>query len=292
MRWKRLDEWDSGTVKRILNRHPYGFIGYNITGERGTGKSTYAYKVMAKIYQLTMELNEYDAYFEALNYMIFSPKDLIRLVQYNMKHNVISPVICLDDATVHFNSYQFFIDIYEVTLLKGMFDTIRTAVTGLLMTCPNRKQLLKFLRDYDDYKIVIKRAPGGNGGISSWSRYARCYQFLYYPDEQKKKVLVPFQDLYSTYVPGKIDDPTSPFGAYMEKRNHYLAEISDKMAERMQIREKRKKYVQMENVLKEERIAKKYDEFTKNQAVENLLDGKGVDKTLLPKELLSHKDYL
>jgi len=239
MKWKKLNDWNSGTAHRIVLRHPDGFIGYQIQGERGMGKSMYAYKVMAKVYQTLYELDEYDAYFKALDYMIFSPSDLINLIEHNIAADKITPVICLDDATVHFNSYKFFVDLHEVILLKGMFDTIRTAITGLLMTCPNRKQLLSFLRAYDDYKIEIKKAPGANANNGQYNRYARCYHFMYYPDERKYKVVVPFQDKYSVYVPGNKDDISSPYGAYMVKRKKYLALINNKMKEIMKEKEKR-----------------------------------------------------
>lgn len=232
---KLLKDWNSGTSHRIIRRHPNGFIGYQIQGERGRGKSMYAYKVMAKVYQDLYELDEYDAYKMALKNMIFSPKDLIDLIEHNIDADEITPVICLDDATVHFNSYKFFVDLHEVILLKGLFDTIRTAVTGLLMTCPNRKQLLSFLRAYDDYKIEIKTAPGGD----SYDRLARCYHFMWYPDERKYKVVVPFQDKYSVYVPGSKNDHDTPYGAYMEKRKTYLSQINSKMKRIMEEKEKR-----------------------------------------------------
>jgi hypothetical protein len=241
MRWKKLSDWNSGTAHRIQRRHPNGFIGYQIQGERGMGKSMYALKVMAKVYQILYELDEYEAYFKALEYMIFSPSDLINLIEHNIESDTITPVICLDDATVHFNSYKFFVDLHEVILLKGMFDTIRTAVTGLLMTCPNRKQLLSFLRAYDDYKIEIKKAPGADEQNGQHDRYARCYHFMWYPDERKYKVVVPFQDKYSVYVPGKHDDPNTPYGAYMAKRKKYLALINSKMKDIMREKEKRTK---------------------------------------------------
>ncbi|RLF56052.1 MAG: hypothetical protein DRN27_09945 [Thermoplasmata archaeon] len=235
MNRKKLNDWNSGTAHRILRRYPDGFIGYQIQGERGKGKSMYAYKVMAKVYMAIYNLDEYEAYDMALKYMIFSPNDLINLIEYNIKHDVITPVICLDDATVHFNSYKFFVDLYEVVLLKGLFDTIRTAITSVLITCPNRKQLLSFLRAYDDYKIEIKSAPGGD----NYDRYARCYQFNWYPDERKYKVIVPFQDKYSCYVPGSKNDLTSPYGAYMAKRKKYLSLINEKMKKIMIEKEKR-----------------------------------------------------
>jgi len=164
------------------------------------------------------DLDELDAYEMALKHFIFSPKELINIIKNNIHKDYVTPVICIDDATVHFNSYKFFTDLYEVILLKGMFDTIRTAVTGLLITCPSRKHLLSFMRNYNDYKIEIKYAPGGG-----FERFARCYQFNWYPDERKYKIIIPYQDKYSCYVPDE------PYNNYMVKRKHYLEEINDKM---------------------------------------------------------------
>jgi len=231
MNRKKLDDWNSGTVSRILHRHPNGFVGFTVVGERGSGKSMYAYKVMARVYQLLEGLDEKEAYRRSLDCMIFKPGDLISLIKRNIDEDRITPVICLDDATVHFNSYKFFTDLYEVILLKGMFDTIRTVISSLLITCPNRKHLLSFMRNYNDYKVDIKMAPGGE----NYDRYARCYQFNWYPDERKFKVVVPFQDKYSCYVPNWAFDP------YMEKRKRYLKDINDNITLLMQKKQKKQK---------------------------------------------------
>jgi len=238
--YKRITDWNSGSVNKILRGFPNGFTGFVVQGERGLGKSMYAYKVMAKTYlqlgwyrsmktgeKIPVE-NELDAYKAALEYMIFSPDDLINLVEYNIEKHYITPVLCLDDATVHFNSYMFFIDLHTVILLKGLFDTIRTVLSGLIMTCPKRRNLLSFLRDYDDYKLEIKKAPSN----VKTDRYARCYQFNWYPDDKKYKVTVPFQDKYSCWVPDKSVYPDwSPYDKYMEKREMYLKLINDKLKE-------------------------------------------------------------
>jgi hypothetical protein len=236
-RYKKIYDWHSGTVDTILRRHPNGFAGYVVQGERGMGKSMYAYKVMAKTYlQLgkyrsfeTGEIipveNELDAYKASLEYMIFSPDDLINLIEYNIQNDYITPVLCLDDATVHFNSYMFFVDLHTVILLKGLFDTIRTVLSGLLMTCPKRRNLLSFLRDYDDYKIEIKKAQTGYN-----DRLARCYQFNWYPDDRKYRVQIPFQDKYSCWVPDtRIYPEWGPYEEYMKKRKSYLEVINDKL---------------------------------------------------------------
>ena len=217
MNYKKLQDWNSGTVEAILRRYPNRFFGANIQGERGMGKSMYAYKVMAKVYMVLDGLDECGSYEKALQHFIFEPKELISLIQHNIKENFVTPVICLDDATVHFNSYKFFTDLYEVILLKGMFDTIRTAVSGLLMTCPNRRTLLKFLREYDDYKIQILASNGAD------ERYARCYQFNYFPDEHKYRIRIPYQDQYSVFVPDEYYHP------YIVKRKKYLEAINNKL---------------------------------------------------------------
>lgn len=247
--YKHLEKWNSGTVDTIVRRHPNGFAGYVIQGERGLGKSMYAYKVMAKTYLKLGEYrsirtgetipveNELDAYKASLEYMIFSPKELINLIDYNTQNRHMTPVLCLDDATVHFNSYKFFVDLYEVILLKGMFDTIRTVLTGLLMTCPKRRNLLSFLRDYDDYKVDIKKAPGNH-----MDRYARCYQFNWYPDDKKYKVIVPYQDKYSCFVPDKRVYPDwSPYDKYMEKREEYAIIVNETLKKIMKEKTKRTK---------------------------------------------------
>lgn len=236
-KYKQISDWHSGTVDTIMRRHPDGFAGYVIQGERGQGKSMYAYKVMAKTYlnlgqyrslktgEILPVETEQDAYKAALEHMIFSPDDLINLIEYNIANDYITPVLCLDDATVHFNSYMFFVDIHTVILLKGLFDTIRTVLTGLLMTCPKRRNLLSFLRDYDDYKIEIKRAQTGHN-----DRLARCYQFNWYPDDRKYRVIIPFQDKYSCWVPdSRIYPDWSPYDEYMKKRKAYLETIKDKL---------------------------------------------------------------
>lgn len=242
MNYKHLEDWNSGTVKKILYRHPNGFVGFTIQGERGQGKSMYAYKVTAKIYQILDELDEFDAYKKALKHFIFEPRELVNLIKHNIKNDYITPVICLDDATVHFNSYKFFVDLYEVILLKGMFDTIRTALTGLLITCPNRKHLLSFMRNYNDYKIEIKQDDGKRE-----SRLARCYQFNWMPDERRYKVIVPFQDKYSYYVPGNQNDIDTPYGAYYAKRKRYLEAINKELEQKIKEQDAKKAARKLKN---------------------------------------------
>jgi len=210
-----------------MKRHPLSFLGATITGERGAGKSMYAYKVMAKVYYELEGISEEEAYDKSLKHMIFNMEDLALLIDHNVRHDLNTPVICLDDATVHFCSYKFFTERTKVVHIHSVFDTIRSAVTGLLLTCPTRKLLLSFLRQYDsDYKIKVMLRDNG------YQRYARCYRWNYLPDEKKFHIYIPFQDNFSCYVADKYFEP------YMVKRKEALELANKDMMKALGIKRK------------------------------------------------------
>jgi len=209
MNYKKLKDWNSGFVEAILRRHPKtkkdqnGFMGGTISGGRGTGKSTYAYKVLAKTYY---ELNGYtkvdeeeDAYKEALKYFIFEPEVFLKLALKNKVRREVTPAICLDDASMHFGRYLYLTKPRLCAAIQAETATIRTAVTGLLITVPSRFHLVKFLREYDDFKGVVRMINGAGGG--NWHRKIRFYKWNYYPDEKKYRIQIPFQDIYSCFIP-------------------------------------------------------------------------------------------
>src|SRR4030043_2168067 len=101
-------------AKRIIDRYPNGFIGAIIEGERGYGKSAYAIKAMAEVFYRLYNMEEEAAWEEAIKHMLFSMDDAIKFVNDNIQSGKVSPVWCLDDATVHFCSYKFFTNLYEV----------------------------------------------------------------------------------------------------------------------------------------------------------------------------------
>lgn len=211
MNYKHLCEWNSGFHDWTIRRHPHdnrkqnGFMGGFIFGERGQGKSTYALKVMAKIYQTLENLSEEEAYLKAINMMIYEPEEFSRILILNKINHVVLPVMCLDDASMHFNNMLHITNPRAYASLMGKTATIRTVVTGLLITAPTRKHVVKFLRDYDDYKGEAFIDVGGESyDDQNWNRKIRFYKWNYYPDEVKYRIKIPFQDKYSCYVPDKI----------------------------------------------------------------------------------------
>ena len=227
MKFNEISNWNLQFSKRIIRANQHnGFISAVIEAERGYGKSMYALKNMAYAYHILLECDENEAYKHALDSMIFSPKELIDRVKTNSAKDRVSIVWCIDDATVHFSSYLHFLNLYEAALLNGMFDTIRTSVSSLILTCPNKKRLLSSLKNYDDHTIQITKDRG-------YERFARGIKWFTIPDGTRRYRKV-FEDEFSCYVPNWI------YKLYIVKRKKYLVEISEKL-EALQAKMERKR---------------------------------------------------
>jgi len=216
-----MEKWRLILGNYILNRCKHnGFLSAITKAERGYGKSMYNLKIMAYVYYHLYKVNESDAWDYALNSLVFTPDQLLDKLQFNIENDKISPVICIDDASVHFSSMLYFVNLYETTLLNAMFDTIRTATHSLLINCPNKKRLLSSLRNYDDYEITLYKEPSSDG----YNRKAVCIKWFSLPSGHKKFRKM-YEDHFSCYVPNHI------YNQYMEMRKKYLKDVSNRLEE-------------------------------------------------------------
>ena len=238
MNYKHLKDWNNGFCNWVLRRHPgdgrkqNGFMGGFLFGERGLGKSTFCYKTMAKCYYHHRGYNtvddEEEAYKEALEYMLFEPRDFRNLIIENKILRKVTLIICLDDASMHFGKMLHVTDPKLYAALLGETATVRTAVTGFMINAPKRNHVAKFLREYDDYKGEASIDKGAETDTrENWNRKIRFYRWHYYPDETKYTIEIPFQNKYSCYIP-------EPFYSwYVDKKNYYEIkhelEIADKI---------------------------------------------------------------
>ena len=153
-----MEDWDLRLSKYIVNRVKHnGFLSAITKAERGYGKSMYNLKIMAYVYYTLDACSEEEAWDKALRNMLFTPDQLLDKIKDNMENETLTPVLCIDDAAVHFSSYLYFINLYEASLLNATFDTIRTSANAILINCPDKRRLLSGLRHYDDYEITIYR---------------------------------------------------------------------------------------------------------------------------------------
>jgi len=221
-KFKEIKDFDLRLAKFIMRNHPHGFVGAIIEGERGYGKSMYALKLMAQIYYHYDGLSEEEAWQKSLDNMLFTMEDFTSRIDWNINNDYITPVWCLDDATVHFGSLRFFTALYEVMQVYSLVATIRTACTGLLITCPRRSLLLKGLREYDDFTVQIAKDREPK------DRIARGIKWFTIPDGRRRYRKM-YEDHYSCMVPNWI------YNKYEVKRKKYLKDVNTEM---MQIIEK------------------------------------------------------
>ena len=247
--YRNIDDYKLTLAYRITSKHPTGFIGAIIEGERGYGKSSYALKVMAQVYQNLLGIKDEEAWNMSIDNMIFSMNDMTQRITSNIDKDEVTPCWCLDDATVHFSSYKFFTNLYEVILIHGLFDTIRTACTGLLMTCPKRDLLLAALRNYDDYKIEIIMDRG-------WERQARGYKIKTTPVGQRR-IYKNFEDNYSCYLPDWV------YQKYMDKRKFYLKQTNAELQNLLSHKDDLKKVRGIQEKLQKVTLQKKFDKLQK-----------------------------
>lgn len=213
-----MDNWDLKLGNRILwavNHN--GFLSAITKAERGYGKSMYNLKTMAYVHYKILSCSVEEAWDKALDSIIFTPDQFIGLIERNIRNDYLSPVICIDDATVHFSSYLYFINLYETSLLNAAFDTIRTAANAVLINCPSKHHLLSGLRNYDDYEITIYKEAGNH-----YNRKAVGIKWYSLPDGHRK-FKKEFEDHFSCFVPDDI------YNRYLIMRKNYLKEISDEL---------------------------------------------------------------
>jgi hypothetical protein len=220
---------------KILREHPNGFCGCIVEGQRAIGKTAYCLRVAKQVYQaLEPELTEEKAYMKALDFCLFDIDDVLRVLKQTRKNRVVIPCIIWDDAGAFASSLLWFINLEAVTQLKSVMDTIRTAVTGFIINCPDRGSLLRNLRNYDDYIVEIVKDQGGHGKndisketgqpYKNYQRTARGYTSFKLPSG-KRIIHKNFEDSFSCYIPIGI------YNAYMEKRHLYLDKAVDIMEE-------------------------------------------------------------
>jgi len=207
------------TPYKIFQKRPHGFQGFICYGERGSGKTSYAVKSMVNYYENVDGMDEEEAYERALENTLFRIEDVIDEVENHIGDP--KPILCWDDAGTFASSHRWFSHRKQVQILKGLSDTIRTSVTGLILTTPTPKGLLKFLRDYDNFYVKITKRSG------DYRRLAKGYSQKTLPSG-KTMVKKRFEDEYSCYLPKWV------FEKYNRKRQKYVRELNEKLRERIE----------------------------------------------------------
>lgn len=231
-RYKRLKDWNSGLIRLTIDRHPTpenkttGHISRVVTGDPGIGKSTYSYKILAKVHYefngYTKVDEEEESYKFALENMIYRPQQLFDKVK--IQRDIDTPALawCIDDASVHMGRQLFDQDRDGYRQLQGVVPTLREDVTLLMVTTISVGLLAKPWREFIRKKVHIQSM----GALNDYKRVAKHYEKWFFPDDIRFRINIPFQDRFSCLVP-------EPFYSWYHKKkmdalNEYLETIRTK----------------------------------------------------------------
>ena len=230
--------------------HNHRYIGALISGPFGKGKSCSALHMAYEIlHYLHPEKSEKEIWYMVLDCLVFGMDEVIeatkvlRTVDWNKltpqevltkKDELRKPVMIWDDAGKHGSKYKHFLDMDSVFELQSNFDSIRDIVSCLIITVPERDELLKFLRNYrGNYQVEVSIPR--DGGI-----YHRVLDFWRYEmDYRGRRQLVRKWNTkpFSIYVPKEI------YGEYERKKTTASIENYIRYEEKKQLHELKKQYM-------------------------------------------------
>ena len=204
-------------ILRVNQPKSYDYLGAITTGSRGSGKTVYNLKTMVQVFQALYDMTEDEAWEQALDNIIWTMSDLIKLMKSTTYKNRY-PVLCYDDAGTSATSLLWSSFIKDFGYLKIALDQIRSTTGCLLINCPSLDSVSKFIRGYDDYLVTIRKHK-------EWQRIATGYQ-RYRKPYGRRYIRRLWQDNFSAYCKPKY------FHRYMqmreEKKEHIIKLIEQK----------------------------------------------------------------
>lgn len=206
-------------TKNMINTAEYDLYSAFIWGRRGIGKTSYAVKATRSYYEHTKGVDSDTAYQMALDDILFSMDEMLKVLKSHGWRNK-REVIIMDDVGVHFSGYHHSSFVKEFGQLKSLLDGVRTSTKILLMTAPNVESVAKFIQKYDNTRIRITNH-------SQWNRVASGFVSYHIPSG-KRYMKRKFTDSFSARLPNWV------FEQYNDKRELHKSEL-------IQILERKKK---------------------------------------------------
>lgn len=236
--YKLLKQWNPSLIPLIIERHPTddnlvsGFIQRIITGDPGYGKSTFCYKIMARlcwsINGYTKVDNEEECYKFALENLIYRPDDLFSRVMQQREKSEPAWIWTLDDCSIHMGRQLFDQDRPTYRKLQGIVPTLREDVTCLLITTPTTSLLAKPFREFFRRKIECTLMEGG---MRHYVRLGKHYEKRYYPDDIRFRIHNPFNDKFSCLVPEPF------YHWYLDKKRKALKDYAESIVKKPAVEE-------------------------------------------------------
>ncbi|AGG36555.1 DnaA-like protein [Sulfolobales Mexican fusellovirus 1] len=194
-------------TQKILNAYrEEGFVGVEVFGPQGAGKTTYALKVAKQVYKHLGYKNSWEV---ALNHLYFDVKDsLVVLTEAYFTQKRI-PVIIYDDAGVWLEKYSW--QKSDLRLFARLYKLIRTLTAGVIFTTPSEGDLMKNVREKAWYKVKVVK-NGHSRGVQRSKAKIFAFKLEVVNRQFKEVVVEKAEDEYLVKLPDHI------YKVYLEKR--------------------------------------------------------------------------
>jgi len=209
--YKHLKEWKTGLLKEVINAYQpdkekkRGNVSKAVTGPAGSGKSTYVYKMVAKIHYeingFTKIDEEEESYKYALDHLIFRPQELFNIVEKTLASDIQELIVFIDDASIHMGRQLFDQDRDAYRRLQGTVPTLRENFACVLLTTIEVPLLAKPWREFVKQKAIIQKTQ-----TREFACLAKHYVKWYFPDDIRFRIGLRYQDRFSCLVPQPFYD--------------------------------------------------------------------------------------
>lgn len=192
------------------------FIPY---GPLGTGKSSFACKVVAEVYAKNGKPN-----WEAVkNHLVFLPQEFVAKCRYMMENKVKDKVLIWDDAGLFLNSLEHWHPFVRATV--KYLNVARTNWAALIFTTPLPTWVIKKIRGFPQ-AITLKIIKSNNDDVKrTRPRIARAFRYWVTPDMKKSGVREIYQEKFTAIMPNDFY-----WFWYKPKRDGYAAHVIEGMA--------------------------------------------------------------
>lgn len=203
----------------------YGFVSAVIFGKQGSGKTTYAFKVMRDVYYY---LNKYesreDAWADVERSYFFELPEALDKIEMAIRNNLRIPVILFDDASIWLSKYEWYKDYMKV--FYKIYALARLRITAILFTTPSPDDLAFFLREKGWYQIRVR-------WVNKKKKYAEAMLYSKSFARNSKgeivtKVKAQAIDMF------KVDLPNDFYQRYLEKRRQTEERLIDEITRELE----------------------------------------------------------
>ncbi len=191
----------------------YGFTSAFMYGIQGSGKTTYALKVMYHVY---------GDWGKVLERTYFNVDKFIEDTKYYFEKDERIPVVLFDDAGLSIIKYSWRRDFAQ--WFSRFYNLVRTVCSAILFTSVEVTDILKFIRDKVEFRVQLVR-------VSHDTSYAIGYRVYTTPllDQYVKRV---FKDIVKLELPQNVRE------AYESMRKRAIGELYESLGETRKSEEK------------------------------------------------------